>query len=110
MGDVIRLSHAEKLIVLRNRLGLSQRQMAFEEDVSLRRLQRMEAGEAPLTPSLRATSVADLRGHERCLIMRLRAGWTQQRVAQEAGWCRRWVMLMETGRAPCHELISFWES
>jgi len=104
----MKLTNAEKWLLDRRRSSCSQRQYALAWGLSLRDYQRVEAGEKIL-PRSAVPRVTALRGSERCLIMRLRAGWTQQRVAQEAGWCRRWVMLMETGRAPCHELIAFWE-
>jgi hypothetical protein len=109
VAEVIRLRDHEKLVVLRHRLGLSQRQMAYEEDVPLRQLQRMESGERPLTPGLKAVRVTDLSPGERCFIMRLRAGKTQAHVARELRCCRRWVMLMETGRAPADDLLWYWE-
>jgi hypothetical protein len=109
MGELIRLTNSERLLLDRRRWGFSQREYALFHNLSLREYQRAESGEKPLARSS-VPRITELRASERCLIMRLRAGWTQARVAREAGWCRRWVMLMETGRAPCHELISFWES
>ena len=53
--------------------------------------------------------VFQLLHHERCLLMRRRAGFTQARVAAELKVCRWWVNKMERGMASCDELLWYWE-
>jgi hypothetical protein len=48
--------------------------------------------------------------HEHCLLLRRRAGYTQDRVATDIGCCRWWMNQMERGLVPCNQLVEYWTS
>ena len=73
--------------------------------VPVSRYVKWERGEG--TPD--SPAVGPLANHERCVIMRRRAGTTQQEIADALGCCRRWVQQMELGRVACDDLLWYWE-
>lgn len=49
-----------------------------------------------------------LKPREVCLLTRRRFRLSQAEVAKDLGCCRRWVVMMERGEAPCKELEEYW--
>lgn len=112
----MRLRDHERALIARRRLGWSQLQMARAMGLRPRQYVLFEAGKPSCCSRgwLRAHGVdigrvGKLRTYERCVIMRRRSGKTQAQVARELGCSRRWVTLMELGRAPCDDLTWYWE-
>jgi DNA-binding XRE family transcriptional regulator len=101
------LTPREKLILYRRRLEFSQEQMAAVFGIHRETYGRIERGQVPQTDDV----VGDLGGlsdHEKCYILRKRAGRKQIECAQEMGVTRFWFNQMELGKAPCDPLIEFW--
>lgn len=101
------LSYEERLLIHRRRQDLTQAEMAKRLGVSRKTYSRLERGlkteVRPDTPS-----VEPLRDHEQCMIMRRRAGWSQEMCAEQLGVSRYWFRLMEMGQAGCEKLVGYW--
>lgn len=65
----------------------------------------MELGKAPV----KRVAIGRLAAHERCLLQRRRAGYTQLEIAKDLGCCRWWVNRMEHGTVDCTPLSSYWD-
>lgn len=65
----------------------------------------MELGKLPA----KRVAIGKLAAHERCLLQRRRAGYTQARVAKDIGVCRWWLNQMEHGKIDCTPLSSYWD-
>lgn len=104
--ELERLTLGEQLLLHRRRHGRNQREEAELRQVSLSRYSRWERD---LEPGPKVLLKGSLAPYERCLLYRLRAGFTQARVATELGVCRHWVHKMETGEADCTKLACYWE-
>jgi len=102
------ITQAEKLMLWRRRLGLTQDQAGRRFGVSGWVYGEMERGAQP-APVYAWRGPFLLKDHEKCVIYRLRAGVTQQAVAAELDCSRIWVNQMESGQANCDKLIEFWE-
>ena len=102
-----KLTRAEKLLIQRRRVGETQAQAAARHGVSYTRYSAWERGKE--TSGLPNVTIGKLKPHEYCLLYRQRCNFTQERVANEMGICRWWLNKMETGAAPCGDLIEYWE-
>lgn len=107
LGELESLTPGETLLVLRRRMQFNQHEAAAAFGVSHARYSLWERDLAEPTARL---DFDLLMPHERCMLYRRRAGYTQARVAQELGRCRWWVNQMEQGYVPCDELIDYWEN
>lgn len=105
LGSLERLDNGETLRLKRRRLGETQAQAAERLGVDFTVYGRWERGDSA-APRARLGKVQD---HERCLIYRLRANFTQQRVANDLKRCRWWINMLERGKQPCDELLWYWE-
>ena len=88
------------------RRGETQRRAAKRLKVSLGAYSQMELGKVPS----KRVKIGRLEAHERCVLQRKRAGYTQLQVAKDLGSCRWWVNQMETGRQDCTPLTSYWDA
>jgi transcriptional regulator with XRE-family HTH domain len=104
--DIGPLTRSERLLLDRRRRGENQRQAAARLDMPLSRYSMLERG---VEEPIKAPNITKLQPHERCLLYRRRAGVEQHEVALDMGVCRRTIMLMETGRSNCDELLHYWE-
>lgn len=100
------LTSGERLLLVRRRRGQTQRQAAVSLGIPISLYSQMERDLA--TTSARP-GLKRLEPHERCLLHRRRSGATQSKVAKDLGVCRWWLNQMETGRASCEQLLSYWE-
>lgn len=103
------LTRGGRLLIMRKRLGLSQAAAAARWEVPHGVYGRWERGQpTPGYQGVPREAIGVLLPHERCLLLRLRAGTSQQEVADAMGVCRYWVGLMERGAAPTARLEAFW--
>lgn len=103
-----RLTNGEQLFLRRRREGLTQVEAATAHNVS-RALYSL--AERDLSNEVRPTKplpTGELLGHEKCVILRRRAGLTQQDVAAQLGVCRRTMMLMELNVISAEPLVEHW--
>ena len=104
-----RLSPGQKLLIYRRRLGETQAEAA-------RRLRMPESSYccAELDQQhgwkIDAPRLGRLREHEKCLIFRLRRGWSQDWVARAIGCSRYWFGKMERGEVNPGTLVNYWRS
>lgn len=102
-------TNAEKLLIERRRLGQTQVEAARRYRVT-RALygawERLGTEAEIRAPTVR---IGSLQPHERCLLYRRRAGFTQARVAEELQCCRWQVNQMERGLASVDNLLWYWE-
>lgn len=100
------LTVGEKLVVKRRRDGLSQVKAAKKAKVSLFAYRQWEQDveKAP------APKIGKLEDHEQCYILRRRAGWTTQELADELEVCRWWLCQMERGAIDTQPLVAYWQA
>jgi len=108
------LTIGERLLVDRRRRGHTQADAARRWGISQSRYSRWERElDTPTLeelPYLWAPAKGhQLRGNERCLLYRRRAGLTQLHIATELGRCKMWVRQMERGEVSFTELLDYWE-
>lgn len=99
------LTTTEKLFLARRRLEETQAEAACRYNVPISRYISWEKGNLPFPG--RAPRIT-ARQHEWCVIMRIRSGKTQRKVAEEIGLTRMWVRNMETGKINCDRLLEYW--
>jgi DNA-binding XRE family transcriptional regulator len=101
------LTPGEKLVIQRRRDGTSQVKAAKKAKVSLFVYRQWEQDvEKPTT----VPKVGKLEDHEQCYVMRRRAGWTAQELADELEVCRWWLCQMERGQQDTQPLVDFWQA
>lgn len=99
----------ERLLIQRKRKKQTQAEMADELKVSRLVYGKMERGEIEVDVNIIAPrNINKLHPYEACMIWRRRIGLTQEDIANSINRCRYWVRLMESGEAPCQELIEYW--
>lgn len=104
-----RLKAKEKLLIWRKRLKLTQGQAGTRFGCSAWQYGQMERGEVPALPYV-WRGPFELKGHEFCILSRLRSGKTQEEVGRELGVSRIWICTMETGQFNADRLIKYWGS
>lgn len=112
------LTDVERMVVWRRRRHWTQRRMARIMKIPLRQIVGMEGGVFPgplretlLIQGIDISVIRVVTTIEWCMLQRRRCpGFTQAAVAECLGCCRRWVMLMETGRADPAPLVRYWTS
>ncbi len=107
LGELEKLTKAEKLVVHRRREGFTQVEMADKRGIKRVEYGAMERGDVEFRP---AVNIGGLTAHERCFLYRRRAGSTQAEVAIVLGCCRWLVNQMERGDIDCTTLCNYWES
>jgi DNA-binding XRE family transcriptional regulator len=108
LGELEKLTSAEKLIIHRRRLGLTQGQAAERYGMSYNAYGALERGTVEMEPAT-VPKINDLKAHEKCFLYRRRAGMSRAKVAEELGRSCQWVTEMERGRVDCTELVCYWE-
>ena len=103
--NVSRLSSGQRLLILRRRKGISQRQAAAQYGVSLYKYRHWETDveQAPLV------SVGRLADYEEFVIRRVLDGASVLELAEEMGITRTWRCRMEFGKAPLERLAEWWD-
>lgn len=112
LGELERLSDGERLLIDRRRHGETQAQAAGRHGLRPFLYGQCERDSAPAGTKISVPtdkSLLPLATHERCMLYRRRAGYTQARVARELKVCRWWLNQMERGVVPCDDLICYWE-
>ena len=109
LDDLEELSEGEELLILRRRLGETQKQAAVRHGVAHSRYSLWERDLPAKVPAGGAITPESLAPHERCLLYRRRVGWTQKKVAADLGCCRRWMNMMERGEVDSSALVCYWE-
>lgn len=106
LGELEALTRGEALLLDRRRRGETQVAAGRRWNVPHSRYSLWERDLADDAPTVKIDQVEP---HERCLLYRRRAKFTQARVARELGVCRWWLNQMERGVVPCDDLIWYWE-
>lgn len=111
--DKIVLNLAEKLLLWRRRVGINQAEAGKYFGISSFMYHKIEYGKHEI-PEIIKESLSKIRiqltSPERCFIYRKRCHKKQREIAKEMGCSRLWLRMMETGKAPCDELLGYWES
>lgn len=102
------LTFGEKLLISRRRSEQSQEQAARSLGVSRNVYGKLERDEEVPNRTFPVMVVEELTKEEKCLILRRRAGLTQEECAEEIGVTRFWFNQMETGKVCCQSLANFW--
>ncbi len=98
------LTAGERLLIDRRRSRLTQREAAKAWDVSRYQYRIWEVrSEDP--PSV---ELGLIWNHERCYLLRIRAGIEQKDLAVKLGVSRWWLCRMEYGEAPIDALVEWW--
>lgn len=101
------LTKTERLLVDRRRKGRTQAQTARSLNVPVSRYVGWESGRLPFSGN--APKIGRLEPNEKCLLYRRRCNKTQGEVANDMGFSKYWIRLMEQGNAPCDDLLWYWE-
>ena len=105
MSELGKPTRGERLLITRRRRGEKQYQAAWRLSTTHSMYAKWERDIVP-GPHVK---IGRLEPHERCLLYRRRAGFTQAQVAEGLDMCRYWVNLMETGQVSCDDLLWYWE-
>lgn len=97
---------AESYLIDRKRRGETQRRAARRLKCTLAEYNAIELGKT----KAKKVAIGRLKAHERCVLQRRRAGYTQIQIATDLGLCRWWVNQMESGRQDCTRLSSYWDA
>lgn len=101
-----RLTHAQRLRVVRRREGLTQTEAAKSWGVSFKMYRKWESGKV-VGPYVK---IGHLQPHERCFLLRREAGELQKDIAKKIGVSRFWLRQMECGEVPCKRLVEYWNA
>ena len=99
------ITRAERLLLDRRRRGEDQAAAARRLGVGIVLYKDWERGRRRFP---RRVALGKLRRWEELMLLRRRAGLTQGELASALGCTRRWVVLMESGRAPIRVLEEYW--
>lgn len=100
------ITAGERMYVVRRRRGWTQSKAARMCGTYRSQYQLWEADAEDGAPD---TPVGCLSTEEMTLLLRRRAGLTQQQLADAIGCSRQWLVMMERGLAPIDTLTTFWE-
>ncbi len=101
------LTIGERMLIVRKRRGLSQKQAAEQVNVSRATWSKWERD--LVEPPFGTMMGLAPSPHELTMIQRRRKGMTQKDIAEEVGCSRYWVSQMETGQADSKVLEGYWE-
>lgn len=102
------LTRGERLRIYRLRRGETQGAAAKRMVVMPYIYHQWEVDGECAGPVCPNVAVGPLRGHEWCMIARLRTKLTQRQVAEKIGFSRNWTLQMERGEQPWERLVEFW--
>ena len=105
---VVDLTDGERLLINRNRKGLTQAQ--FAELVNMSTVVYGQCERDVQRWAMEPAALGQLKPHEQCLIARRRAGLTQAEVAKDMKCSRYWVNLMEAGKTNPDDLVRYWSA
>ena len=102
------LTSAERLVLHRRRLGITQHEAAGLLSITAWSYRQLEEGSR--TPDRPEPTLDKLKEHEICFILRRRAHRSRTSVAKSVGVSECWLTQMERGRVPATRLIEYWTS
>lgn len=108
--DIKGLTVGEALLIARRRSGESQETVARRLGVTRNVYGRIERDDEDVTSGIQLPELGELTQEEICLLLRRRAGLTQEECADKISVTRFWFNQMETGKVSSSELVKFWES
>lgn len=108
--DIEGMSVGERLLIARRRSGESQETVARRFGLTRNSYGRVERDDEDLCAGISLPELGELTQDEVCLILRRRAGLTQEECAEKIGVTRFWFNQMETGKVSVTDLVKFWES
>lgn len=100
------LDAPSKLLIMRRRMGWTQKRAAQHHRVKLNKYRSWELGTANGVPKVK---LGALREHEKCYVQRMCAGMTLKQLAKRMRMSQFWVNSMELGKAPVDALKEFWD-
>lgn len=104
---MLQLTNGEKLRIYRRREQSTQAATAKDCGLPLGAYKKLERDEE-CNWDLPAPSLGKLEDHEKCVVLRMRKGLTQQQLADKIGVTKWWLCLMEQGEAPVATLLDHW--
>lgn len=102
------LTSAERLLLHRRRLGITQHEAAELLRITAWSYRKLEEGSR--LPHRPEPTLDNLKEYEACLILRRRANLSRSSVAKSVGVSECWLTQMERGRVPANRLIEYWNS
>lgn len=108
--DVKGLTLGETLLISRRRSNESQETIARRLGMTRNVYGRVERDDEDVPSGIALPELGELTQDEVCLILRRRAGLTQEECADKIGVTRFWFNQMETGKVSVSDLVKFWES
>ncbi len=100
----------ERLLIARRRSNESQETVARRFDMTRNTYGRLERDDEDLHSGISLPELGELTQEEICILLRRRAGLTQEECADKIGVTRFWFNQMEMGKVSSSDLVKFWES
>lgn len=108
--DVEGMTVGERLLIARRRSGESQETIARRLGMTRNVYGRVERDDEDIHSGISLPELGELSQEEICILLRRRAGLTQEECAEKIGVTRFWFNQMETGKVSSSDLVKFWES
>lgn len=100
------LTPGERFLILRRRNGLSQPVAAKSYGLSAWDYRMVEADR--VRSDLPRPALGKIAAHERCVILRRRAGMKRTQLAALVGCSNWWLTQMERGVQPPDRIVEYW--
>jgi DNA-binding XRE family transcriptional regulator len=104
------MSVGERLLIARRRSNESQETAARRFGMTRNTYGRLERDDEDLHSDISLPELGELMQEEICILLRRRAGLTQEECADKIGFTRFWFNQMEMGKVSSSDLVKFWES
>jgi DNA-binding XRE family transcriptional regulator len=108
--DLEGMTVGERLLIARRRSNESQETVARQLGLTRNVYGRLERDDEDLHSGISLPELGELSQEEICVLLRRRAGLTQEECADKIGVTRFWFNQMETGKVSCADLVKFWEN
>lgn len=108
--DLEGMTVGERLLIARRRSNESQETVARRLGMTRNTYGRLERDDEDLHSGISLPELGELTQEEICILLRRRAGLTQEECADKIGVTRFWFNQMEMGKVSSSDLVKFWES
>ncbi len=108
--DIEGMTVGERLLIARRRANESQETVARHLGMTRNTYGRLERDDEDLHSGISLPELGELTQEEICILLRRRAGLTQEECADKIGVTRFWFNQMEMGKVSSSDLVKFWES
>lgn len=106
IGEIV-LTPQEMLLLWRRRKQWNQKKAAEHYNVPYVTYNFAESGKAK-NFKYKKMNLLPLKDHEKCFILRRRAGKTQEEIATQIGCGVYWLRLQELGKVKAPKLVAHW--